>query len=440
MTHKISKTTELLRKYLMIDTTAPPGDVSKAIIFFREICDRSGIGYSIHGPNETKRSFLAKVPGTGEKRPVILINHIDVVPADVKKWSVPPFGGIIKDGCLYGRGAIDMKTMAIMELTALINLTQLDLKSCRDFYFLAVPDEEIGGKLGAQWVADNVPELLEAEAVINEAWPFVKNENDELDQINIAISEKLHVPVKLRATGTPGHASIPSNDNPNLKIARAVNRIIEWPMDSIIHISPLIVEYFRTLAHVIDPEQADKYRNLEESLKDPAFREKFWENSIHMAMATNTKNLTVLKGGQKENVIPAESEAIFNFRLLPGHDPDEFLAEMKEVINDESIEITTMHEITWGPDSSTDTDVYQAIVKVCNERFPGVPTAASMPVFTTDSRFFRAKGINSYGFQPILLSMEEVRGVHGIDERIPLESIDIGTEIMKRLVIELATG
>ena len=428
---------KLLQEYLRINTVNPPGDTREACKFFAGIFDREGIPYRILGAEELKPCILAKIEGTGKEKPVILLNHLDTVNFDTEKWTVPPLDGIIKDGKLYGRGAIDMKCVGIFQLTALLSIARKGIKPVRTVYFLASSDEEIGGELGAEWIIEKLPELLEVEAVLNEGYPLIKNSEGVLDHICIDVSEKVMFTIRLTAEGTPGHASVPTPGNPNVRIVKAVHRLLNWNPPRKLPSS--VQRYFRALADIVDDHLSEKYHNMEKSLEDWEFAEKHADNLRLNAVTSNTISLTVLKGGDMDstNVIPPVSEAVFDIRLLPGVDKEEFLRQIKSVINDDSISISMMNESESTPVSSVDSPVYKVIEEVYAEEFPGIPTAPYMVTFVTDSRFFRKHGIDCYGFQPMIMNEKDYRGMHGNDEFISLENIELGSRLTKNLLKKL---
>lgn len=422
-------TLETFRKFLMIDTRNPPGDVSKANGFLGEICDTYGIKWSLEGPDDFHKNFLAKIEGSGKKEPIVLLNHIDVVPVEIPKWSRHPFGGEIDEGFIYGRGAIDMKSLGAAELTAMVKLAKSGIKPSRDFYFLGCCDEETGGKSTA-WALENISAVSKAGAVINESWPIVRDDSGSIDHIGIAVSEKVYLTIKLTAEGVPSHASVPTDFNPNINIIEAVGKIIEANRKKAPVITPLMKNYFQ--------KTGDRIENLEQALRDPDFKEKFYRNKVHRALVNNTRTPTMISGGVKTNVIPPRCEAVLDCRLLPGTDQDKFLREIREIINDEKVDVSILADWQSSPDSRTDSDVFRAIEEVCENHFPGVSVVPSMPPFTTDSRYFRAKGIDAYGFQPIVVPESDVNLIHGIDERIAVDSYLKCAEMVTELVMKLA--
>lgn len=426
----------LLREYLKINTVSPPSNVKRAVDFLAGVLSREEINYEIYESAPGKFNLLARIEGDGSLPPTILLNHMDVVPVEREKWTADPFGAQIKDGYLYGRGALDMKGIGIFQLLSLVYLKRNNLTPRKDVFFLATCDEEVGGHKGVGWMLENVPPLQEAESVINEGWPLVENQEGKLDHIKIDNSEKIALQIQLSAEGTTGHASIPLNDNPNKRIVEAVHNILNSPPNFMV--IPTVARYFKTIADLETGELTEGYRDLKKALRDPDYARKFVSDPNRKALVTNTASLTILKGGEKINVIPSKSEACLDIRLLPGIDRDSFLKDLKKKINDEKVKVKIVLQSEPAPESPIESATYQAITDVYSRRFPGVPITPCMLTACTDSRFFRARGIDAYGLAPYRLSPEEHKRIHAHDERISLENIKMGTDLMIEIVKEVA--
>ena len=237
---------ELLSRYLKINTANPPGYEADAAAFFAKIFDAEGIAYKTYEPAPGRVSVRGVLPGTGEKRPIVLLNHIDVVPAQADEWSVDPFGGEIKDGFVYGRGALDMKGHGIMELMALLNLKRQGVKLNRDLIFMAVADEETGGHKGAKYLLDNHPEDFKADLVINEGGMGATDMLPDRPVFLIATAEKGTNWYKLICEGPPGHASAPHGNNALERLVHGLSKLLAEPQP--VTITPLIAEHFKVLA------------------------------------------------------------------------------------------------------------------------------------------------------------------------------------------------
>jgi acetylornithine deacetylase/succinyl-diaminopimelate desuccinylase-like protein len=425
---------DLLSRYLKIDTTNPPGKEDRGVAFFAEIFDSEGIPYKTYEASPGRGSVSAVIPGTGEKGAVILLNHIDVVPANADEWSVHPFSGEIKDGFIYGRGALDMKGQGILELLAFLEFKRKGLTPCRDLIFLAVADEEAGGNNGVQYLLNNHGEDIQADLVINEGGFGISDVLPDRPLFMIATAEKGVCRVKLKRSGPPGHGSVPHGDNALEKLVQGLSRLLA--KDNPVIITPLIAEYFKQLASswkFLKPYIQDgKPETLVEILTQNGML-----NIPQMAaMLKNTISLNLMHAGNKVNVIPSAAEAELDIRLLPGTDPDSVFTEIKKHLADKDIKVESAG-VSRASESSMDTEDFEIIKDVHLAHFPNALAVASLLFGASDSRFFRKKDIPCYGVNPVLLSLEELGKIHGIDERISEENMIMGTEVFIDMVKKL---
>lgn len=425
--------TELLRQYIRIDTTNPPGGEQAGAEFLRERLDADGIASTLYEAAPGRVSIAARLPRVvaSELRPIVLLSHIDVVPAEPEHWQVDPFAGELIDGVIWGRGALDMKGMAVMELLATVLAKRLDLPLERDIVFLAVADEEEGGEFGIRYLAREHPELLEADVVLNEgAYGFREFMGRPVKMFAVGPSEKSPCWLRLVARGRPGHASVPHGDNAVERLVAALARISAAERRK--RVSAPVEAMLRTLATEgflpadLDPTAEEVVEMLASA-------------DGHLAAVTSdTINLTSLRAGGKHNVIPASAEATLDCRLLPGTNPDEFVAELERLIDDPSIEIVRVLEHVSG-ESSLDAPPVAAIRDVVAATYgeDGMVLPVLSPGFT-DSHAFRAAGVPAYGFIPALLTREELATIHGHNERISQENLELGTRILFEVVRRLA--
>ncbi|NNL78488.1 MAG: M20/M25/M40 family metallo-hydrolase [Desulfobacterales bacterium] len=425
---------ELLSQYLQIDTTNPPGNETRGVDFFADIFKKEGVGCKTYEASPGRSSIKAVIPGHGAKGAVILLNHIDVVPARFEEWSVDPFGGEVKDGFIYGRGALDMKGQGILELLAFLEIKRKELTPCRDLIFLAVADEEAGGTAGVRFLLDNYTEEFRADLVINEGGFGLYDMIANRPLVMIATAEKGVGRVKLTRKGPPGHGSLPHGNNALEKLVQGLNRLLE--KDNPLFVTPLIEEYFKQLGcewEFLKPYLGDgKPDTLVEVLEQ--------NGMLSMpqisAMLTNTMSLNMMNAGDKINVIPSKAVAELDIRILPGTDPNSIVDEIKSVLADENIEVEAT-KTTRASESPMDTEDFSIIKKAHLEHFPNALVVASLLFGASDSRFFREKGIPCYGVCPMLISQADLNRVHGIDERISEENMIIGTKIFKDIVKRL---
>ena len=429
----------LLSQYLKIDTTNPPGNEVKGTAFFADIFEKEGIGYTIYEPEgasgKGRASISARIPGSGSEDPLILLNHIDVVPAEKDQWHCNPFGGEVRDGFIHGRGALDMKGQGIMELLAFLSVHRSGSLPKRDLVFLAVADEEVGGIHGVDFLLKNHPEDFSSGLVLNEGGFGVNNLLPEnRPAIFIAAAEKASNWMQVSAEGPPGHGSVPQPDNALERLIRGLNRLQQ--MDNPMIITETTAEYFKRLAEAWDflkPYQADgKEETLKKCLKESGFA----DMPQMSAMLRNTVSANVMAAGGNVNVIPSRAEAKLDVRVLPGQDPEAFKSKIEAQLDDDELTVSFINQ-DLALASPFATPEFAAIEAVFNNRFPEAIVTPSLVFGSTDSRFFREKGMISYGVFPVMTAMEDIQMLHGIDEKISEENMILGTEIYTEIVEKL---
>ena len=430
------ESTHYLQQYLRINTVNPPGNEVEGARFFKNIFDEESIPCQLFEPSPGRGNLLATLKGSGKKKPILLLSHMDVVPVEKEHWEFDPFAGIIKDGYLYGRGALDNKSMGIMEMMVLLILKREKMSLKRDILFLATADEETGGRWGVQWAIENVPSLRESEYAFNEGGYINLSEAGVPDRYEISNGQKVILQLRLKAKGTSGHASMPHSDNPNVKLVHALEAVTKW--ETPYNILPMVKEFFLKMAPKKPPDKRKFLEDIEKGLSDPSFSNWLTSNPIYNAMVRNTISLTILQGGSKSNVIPSESAATLDCRLIPGSSKEDFLKEIKRRLGDE-IEVEGSMESQSILPSSLDTDLFRAIQKYAAENDPDCPVVPLLLPGATDSRFLREKGITTYDFCPFRLSEKELLRVHGNNEQIAVENLRFGMRMMVEILKEVAT-
>src|SRR5512139_626478 len=250
-----------LQEYLRINTVNPPGNEIEGVQFFKKIFDAETVPSQVFEPSPGRGNLLATLKGNGKKKPVLLLSHMDVVPVEKERWSVDPFAGFIRDGYLYGRGALDDKSMGIVEMMALLILKREKVPLTRDILFFATADEEVGGGWGVEWAIENIPSLREAEYALNEGGYVVLNEKGVADRYEISSGQKVLFQLQLKVKGTSGHGSMPRPDNPNVKIVRALEKVTKW--ETPYNILPMVKEYFLKMAPSQPPEERIFFEDIE---------------------------------------------------------------------------------------------------------------------------------------------------------------------------------
>ncbi len=436
---------DLFIEYLKIDTTNPPGNETRAAQFFANICKREGIEHQVFEPFPGRGTLWARVRGDGSKRPLILLNHTDVVPHSPEFWTAPAFGGQIKDGLIYGRGAMDMKSVGIAQFVTLLafqrlgkrtgNQTNGSLK--RDLIFLATADEEAGGLQGAGWFAKHHPELIaNAEFLFNEGGNNVVDANGKVLAVGVGPAEKTPAWLRLTATGEPGHGSVPRPNSAVNRLLRALNKLLDY--EPSVQLTPSVEQAFRAMAPLMPVGVAEKYANFREAIKDPAFLKQVERDPGARALLRNTISVTILSGSNKVNVIPPSAYAEIDTRVVPGENLDRWIAELRGVIKDDSIKIEPILAFAANA-SPVDTDLVKTVGEVVKRQHPGAVIIYPVLAGFTDSHFFRDLGVHSYGFSPFIAPPRELGGgFHGNDERIGQKAFVDGVKFFYEIVETLA--
>ncbi len=431
------ETVDLLRRYLMIDTTNPPGNETAGVRFLAEVLARDGIESETIEAAPGRGSLRARLAGDGSLGGIVLHHHIDVVYADRRYWTVDPFGGVIADGYLYGRGAIDMKSTGILQLAAILALKRARVPLKRDLVFLATADEEAGSEFGAQFIANQRRDWLAGtEYAMSELTAIHTDPKLKAPLGAIVISEKTGLALVLTARGEPGHGSMPWPDTAPNRLVRALNRLLEAERPT--RVLPEVQEFFSSVATLMSPEDSAGYDDLARSLREQEFRSRFLSNRQWAAMVRTTFAVTMLRGSEKSNVIPPEATAQIDCRMLAGDDPEEIAAWVRGAIADEHVQVTIAREPKIPNLSPPDTELYKAMADALRRRAPGVVVAPMILVAFTDSWVFRRCGLHAYGFSPFVIDEGELQRIHGNDERISLENLREGVRVYAEMLRDVA--
>jgi acetylornithine deacetylase/succinyl-diaminopimelate desuccinylase-like protein len=430
----------LLSQYLRINTTNPPGNELVAARWLASVLQREGIEAQIFEPAPGKANLYARLAGDGSARPLILLNHMDVVLASPEYWTVDPFGGVIKDGVVWGRGALDMKGEGIAQLMTLVILKRAHVPLKRDIIFLATADEEIGAGVGAAWFVEHHADLIrDAEFLLNEGGTTRANGRGGVDYYGVGTTEKSPFWLDMTTRGTAGHGSRPTPDNPVHRLVRALNRIADWGVRTPLVITPATERYFRDLATIErDSVQRRWFSDIRAAVRDSVAVRSITGDIAYNALLRNTISITGLKGSDKTNVIPPLATAVLDVRLLPGQEPAAFLAELVRVVGDTAVAFRPQGPSWPATESSTDTELFRAIVATAHARHPDALVTTPMLAGFTDSHYFRRMGIASYGIAPFPLTPTDSRGVHGNDERVSVEALRFGVRFYYDVVSRVA--
>ncbi|MGH7690674.1 MAG: M20/M25/M40 family metallo-hydrolase [Gemmatimonadaceae bacterium] len=424
-----------IEEYVRINTTNPPGNEDQAMKFFARIFTAEGIPFDTASSAPGRGNVWARLKG-GDKPALMLLSHMDVVPADRKYWDVDPFAATVKDGILWGRGTLDTKTLGVVELEAFLTLHRMKTPLDRDVIFMATADEEAGATYGAGWVVAHHPEAFRGVGfVLNEGGGGDVDQGRE--QFGIEVTQKVPYWVKLTATGTPRHGSEPPVASAVNRLIRSLYRLQTYQFTP--RIVPAVDAYFKGLAPAAAPQWQAAFVDMSRTIQNPdALLRLQAEKPDLAALTRNTCAITVLKGSDKINVIPPEASAQLDCRLLPDQDVAAFNRELHDVINDPGITIDPILSFTPAV-SSTDNELYRTIVQVTRQHYPKAAIVPAVLTGFTDSHFFRDRGIASYGYAPFLIPQADESGVHGNNERISLANVRTGTQMMYEIVTAMVS-
>jgi acetylornithine deacetylase/succinyl-diaminopimelate desuccinylase-like protein len=404
------ETLDHLRALIRLDTTNPPGNERIAADYLAGALSHEGLEPVLIEPAPFRTSLIARLTGRDRSLPALMLSsHTDVVPVEASRWTRAPFAAELADGCIWGRGAIDMKSKCAMDLTLMLALRRSGTVGQRDLILSAVADEEAGSELGARHLVENHPELVSAGFVLNEAGAFTLYIGDRLFY-PIQVAEKGFVTVKMTITASPGHGSMPRADTAIAWMADLITRLTRTPMRR--RVTPLIRTTLNELG--ILPEKAP-----------PLFR----------PMMANTVSPTIVRAGYKDNVIPGEATVILDGRTLPGDDEKSFLRELREIVGPEPI----LEIIKSAPpaEASADTALFRLLRSRTEAADPGARAVPWMLPGATDSKFYTQLGATCYGFAPVRLDSKMPFGslYHGNDERIPIDGLLWGLRLYADVVL-----
>ena len=426
---------ELLSGYLKIKSLNPPGDERATADFLSAQLRQRGLESTLYKSAPNRVNLVARLPGDGRKKPILLYNHMDVVEADPRRWSCDPFSGEIRDGYVWGRGAIDMKGMGIMQLLALDLLQRHHPNRSRDILFFAAADEEKGGKFGTQWMIEHHWPEIEAEYVWDEGGFGLQDFFGPQPVFTVAVAEKKDLWLKLIAHGEPGHSGMPHNDNAINILIRALERVLT--LNSAYELHPVARRMFADVGGLMPFPKSFLLKNLGNPIFFRLALSSLTANPTIAAMLKDTLSITVLQAGAKENIIPDRAEATLDLRLLPQRTPQAVVEKLNRLINDPRLEIEILQSPEPAVTSDPDTEFFQTLAGVIREL---VPQAIITPMLTpgsTDSTFFRQKGVQSYGLFPAIINPGELVRFHGIDERISLDNLRLGTQLTYQVLCEM---
>jgi acetylornithine deacetylase/succinyl-diaminopimelate desuccinylase-like protein len=431
-----------LQGLIRINTTNPPGNELAAAKYLRDILQREGIPAEIFESTAGRGFMVARLsssPVPDPSRALLLMGHLDVVGADKTKWRVDPFGGVIQDNYLYGRGSIDDKGMTVANLAVLVALKRSGARLSRDVIFLAEGDEEAGGTAGMKFAVEKHWDKIAAGFAINEGGRVVVQNNKVL-YVGVQASEKVAVDVDVIATGTSGHGSIPRKDNAVVHLAAAIAKIGGY--ETPVRLNSVTHAFFEGISQVEDEETGKWMRALESS--DRAEHAARWisdASPVWNSMLRDTIAPTMLQAGIRPNVVPSEARGVLNIRLLPSDSLSPLLLKLQQLVNDPQVRFEVEPDAgEAAPSSSLTSDLYGSIARVAGKDFPGTLVVPYMSTGATDSTPLRMRTVQAYGLLPFPLGEEDVLRMHADDERVPLDSFRKGIDFLYDIVNDFAVA
>ena len=409
-----------------LDTSNPPGHEKLATDYLKQALDREGIPSQVYALEPDRPNLVARIKGNGRRPPILLMGHTDVVTVDTTKWIHPPFSATRADGYVYGRGSLDDKPHVVAGLMTLISLKRLNIPLDRDVIFLAESGEEGTSRVGADYMVAQHFDDIRAEYCLAEGGGVTRI-GGKPAYGSIQTIEKLPRPIELTARGTSGHASRPLQDNAVVHVSAAVAAVGRWRAP--IRLSDTTTEYFKRLAAISPPLEAQHYRAIVQPDSEPRTTADDYLVSNQpglAAMIRTTISPTIINGGYRVNVIPSEAKATLDVRMLPGENPDTFLQTVRRVINDPQVAVAFSSAVDGRPPAQgtarLDTEAFQTLEAEIKKHY-GVVTLPTLGVGATDMAQVRAKGVQCYGTGPATDREDGPKGfgAHSDQERI-LES------------------
>jgi acetylornithine deacetylase/succinyl-diaminopimelate desuccinylase-like protein len=401
---------DLLQRYVRIQSVNPPADTRSAAALYKAELALAGLTPILYtSGRQGQTNLVVRLKGRdSSKKPLLLMNHFDVVPVDRAAWTVDPFGGLIRDGWIWGRGTLDMKGQGVQQLTALVALKAAGIVPSRDIVMLVDCDEETGGELSVKWMIEGHFAELDPAFVIDEGGVSSRDlfTAGKL-VVGVSVGEKQLSWIRIRAKGTAGHGSQPIPDNANNILLAAVQKALDLP--SVSKPNAVVEEFQRAVGG------------------------RLADNKFIRAIRSNTASLTTLTAGVgspvKVNVIPSTAEATLDCRLLPGVNADEFLSDMRARINDPRVTVERISEAIDPGVSPSNTTLFTAIRAAVMKAHPDATVTPMLAPYGTDSNQFRKRGIPSYGFNPMVIDAATVATMHSDQERIPVDEFLRGIHI-----------
>jgi acetylornithine deacetylase/succinyl-diaminopimelate desuccinylase-like protein len=436
------ETTRLLSELLQIDTTNPPGNEQPAALYLQRLLKSEGIESQIFERAPGRSNLIARLKGKRPGKRLMMLSHTDVVPVtDPNKWEYPPFSGAVAAGYVWGRGALDMKSMTATETMAFLLFKRLNIDFAGELILVAAADEEQGSSYGADWLVQTHPELMRCDYVLNEGGGMPLQINGKTFYTVDSIEKGLWW-VRLRVKGASGHGSVPHDNNALAKSARLIERLATHRFPK--QIAAPVREFITQVISVLGPKGAQAVTLILSANQEVDFKALLGgtpiDPNLAYAFTHTTCSPTMIKAGVKENVIPDSCEFVLDFRFVPDYSREQIQETIKQLASDlaKDLEIETIqHHPT--SESPIDNSFYRLIAETVREEIPGAQAVPYMLTGATDSRFVRELGAAAYGFSPLSTKMslsERAKLIHSENERIDIESLGLGVKMLTKIAMK----
>ncbi|MFQ5825313.1 MAG: M20/M25/M40 family metallo-hydrolase [bacterium] len=430
---------KIFQELIEINTTDSDGNTTEAAEAMAERLKAAGFpeeDVQVLAPDPRKGNLVARLGGTGARKPVLLLAHLDVVEARKEDWSFDPFKLLEQDGYFYGRGTTDDKAMAAIWIANLILYKQEGFMPDRDLIVCLTADEEGGNFNGVRWLLNNHRERIDAQYCLNEGGDGqIKNGKYLLNEVQV--SEKVYQSFRFAVKNPGGHSSLPTKDNAICHLAEGLVRLAKY--DFPVKLNEGTRVFFERMSEIETGQVAADMKAVIQMPPDKAAISRLAQSPFYNALLRTTCVATMLNAGHAENALPQTATAVVNCRILPGESADKVLQTLINVLADDKIEVSPIWEITPSPPSPLLPEIMQAIEQITQEMWPGVPVVPTMGTGATDALYLRNAGIPAYGVSGLFVDIDDIRA-HGKDERISVKAFYEGQEFLYRLVKVLSSG
>jgi acetylornithine deacetylase/succinyl-diaminopimelate desuccinylase-like protein len=426
---------ELLQQLIRFDTTNPPGNEAECIGFVREVLEDAGCEVELYARDPARPNLVARLRGNGERAPILLQGHVDVVTTAGQDWSRPPFGGELVDGWVWGRGALDMKGGVAMMISAFLRATREESALPGDVILCVLADEEAGGDYGAKFLVEEHPHLFDGvQWSLGEFGGFTL-ELGGRHLYPIQVAEKQICWLSARVSGRGGHGAIPQRGGTMARLGKLLRDLDRKRTP--VHITPAARAQLEAMAAAVSRPTSDILR----ALLRPRLTDRVLPLLGDRAQTTepllrNTVSATIVRAGEKHNVVPATIEVALDVRALPGFGPDQVMAEVQALVGDD-IELELVRYDAGPPEPRM--DQFETLAQIIRELEPDAVPVPLLQAGVTDARFFARLGIQNYGFLPLKLpgDFRFASLIHAADERVPADAIEFGAEAVFRALERL---